>query len=260
MFLVKFLLIKHRCYKTQIIIRFYLMQLEKCLDSETVTESLCTNHSQLVLAVIRQHNHPELSVASRASSFLVKLAGKPQGSEFLGTQESVEQFQNLLTTLNVRSQERYRLFETLANVAVVSSDLFEKLQGNMNLAAILSDIVFGDGDPLGGANALEILGTLAGTPFGLEVVSRIGVIEKIERMTQELDSNPLSSLLFPETLKFIGKIGVNQLPPPRLRQIVLETVVRQDLEIHVITVAIEALSYIGCTKEGKQYLFGKAGI
>lgn len=229
------------------------------MESETVIELLCANHSQLVVAVIRQHNFLELSVAERASKFLIKLGGTTHGAEYLGSQESLSEFQGLVDSMGNRSQERYRVFDTLAKLSAVSPTLFDKLQSRMNLATTLSDVVFGDTDPLGSASALEILGTLAGTPFGLEAVTRIGVIEKIERLTQELNSNPLSTLLFPETLKFIGKIGVNQLPPPRLREIVLETVVRADVEIYVTIVAIEALSFMGCTKDGKQYLFGKAG-
>lgn len=239
------------------VISFLIDKMDKCLESDTVVQSLTSTHSNLILAVIRQHTFPELSVANKASIFIVKLASNHFGAEYLAGDESLSQFLDLVSSTCNRSVERYRVYDTLAKLATVSPELFERIQTSLNLAPTLSDLVFGNSDPLGGANALEILATLAGTPFGLEAVKQIGVVERIERMTQELEMNPLSSLLFPEILKFIGKVGVNQLPPQRLREIVLESVMRRDMEMYVTTVAVEALTLMGCTKEGKQYLFGK---
>ncbi|ODN04124.1 26S proteasome non-ATPase regulatory subunit 5 [Orchesella cincta] len=237
-----------------------IAQLDRCLETEIATELLCNNHSGIILSAIRQHTYPDLAVAKQATKFLIKLAATKPGGEFLVERESLDQFQSIIDSTNSRSPVRFRVFETLANLAVVSPEIFEKVQTAINLAATLSDLAFDASDPLGNANALEILATLAGTPYGLEAVTGIGVVEKIERLTQELSTNPFSDLLFPGILKFIGKVGVNQLPPQRLSKIVLETVLRPDLELSVISVAIEALSYIGTTKDGKEFMFKKPVI
>ena len=250
-----------------------LAQLSKCLKTDVAMHYLChptmgdggtilpvtRDHTLLVWAVIRQLIFPELSVANKASKLIVEMAGNTIGQHVCWKREFLEQFKNLLNSTDSKSQERFRVLETLTNVAVLTSELFRLVNAEINLTTTLSDIVFNDSDPLGGANALEILAELAGTPYGLEVVTQIGVINKIERLAQELDTNPFSALLFPEMLKFIGKVGYNQLPPPGLRKIVLSTAMRTDVEVHVSTVALEAMAYMGYTKEGRKFLFENSG-
>jgi len=64
----------------------------------------------------------------------------------------------------------------------------------------------------------------------------------------------MSGLIFPGVIKFIGKIGVTQMPPQDLAEMVTEALLENEKDFALSTVAVEALSYIGSTQDGKAYL------
>ena len=130
----------------------------------------------------------------------------------------------------------------------------EAVANHLKLVETLSAATFESNDPLAQMNALEILAIVAETVDGIDCLEKASVMSKVKQLGANWKNDPLSSLLLPGLLKFVGKVGVVQLPPKELLQMVVEAIVESGDDVALTTVGIEALAYIGSNPQGKQQL------
>jgi 26S proteasome non-ATPase regulatory subunit 5 len=236
-------------------------QLNRCIETSAASiDILCSEYQDLIIASINQLASDELSSAKGASEFLINLARLTPGSNFLLGPAGIDSFKKILSNPRYSEMIRFRLYDTLARLAGISPEHSEKLDERNLIILPLSEVAFNSNDPLNQMNALEILSTLAETKHGIDAVEKAGVFEKLAKLCHNWRDDPMSGLIFPGVLKFIGKIGAIQPPKDELTAIVIDAILNSDDDVPLITVALESLAYIGCTIEGKAYLDQKPSL
>ncbi|CAG7822052.1 unnamed protein product [Allacma fusca] len=215
---------------------------------------LCADHQDLLIAALKQQGGEDLGVAKQSGLFLTKLAGTDRGFDFALGRVGTDTLKQLVNDEGARGAVKFRVYETLCNVANISEKHLEAIQNNIKLIEPLNHLAFESDDPLGQLNALEILAVLSETPHGLQALSNANVFTKVIQLAKDWQNNPLGSLLFPGLIKFVGRIGVQRLPPEELVLLVLDAITNSGEDIPLATVGIEALAFIGSTQEGKLHL------
>jgi 26S proteasome non-ATPase regulatory subunit 5 len=233
-----------------------IAQLVRCVEAGgSAVKILCSDHQDLLIAAMKQEAGEDLGVAKAAGSFLTKLAATERGFEFVFGPVGTETLKQLTSDEGARGAVKFRVYETLCHVANISERHMEEIQNKIKLIEPLSHLAFDSvDDPLGQLNALEILAVLAETSHGLTALANAGVFTKVTQLAQDWQNNPLGSLLFPGLIKFVGRIGVQRLPPEELVLLVIDAIINSGEDIPLATVGIEALAFIGSTQEGKLHL------
>jgi len=214
------------------------IQLQRCAESsKLVVDLLCSEYQDLIIASINQITSEDLKVYKVAAGFLIKLVVTTSGSDFLLGAAGIQSFKTILTSPRTTGTIKFRVYETLCNIANYSVEYLQRIEEHQLLINPLTEIAFSTDDPLGQMNALEILSILAESSHGVNHLAETEVLGRIQRQSISWKQDPMmSTLFFPSALKFIGKVGLLQAPPEELIDLVIETLLENNTDFALKTV------------------------
>jgi hypothetical protein len=110
--------------------------------------------------VINQLVAEELGAAKEADNFLRKYGATKSGMNYFLSDEALQSFSSLISNPNYNDSKKFRVYETVTNVATISVEHLDKLNESLGLMQLLIRLSFKSEDFLGQINALEIISDL----------------------------------------------------------------------------------------------------
>jgi len=140
-------------------------------------------------------------ISKRTKSCLTKFGQHRHGREsLLAGEASVE----LKRIQDSSSTNRYRVFELVVGIAIISEEALDFCAMSGFLDDLLKDL--DESDVLAQLNCVSLLGDLSGVQHGLLYLERIGAVAKMESLMTLTETDTMASLLLPGIIKFFGSL------------------------------------------------------
>lgn len=230
---------------------FCLRQVDRCVQTFsgliTVIES-----SDLLNFVIRSLSDSNMGCAKVACSILVCIGKYPDGLALLLDKTHQAEFEELMIK---NDTVRFRVYDLFVKIVECNPGVFSQLRPLFNKMAneINSD------DVLLQMNCVELLTDVISIgKSGFNLPEECGVSKKLYDILKSPESNPLSSLLIPVTIKFFGFLSAKE-PHfvleryPMFFDFIFNCIISND---HSLTaISLDTIGTIGLSNDGLRVLF-----
>ncbi|XP_032904499.1 26S proteasome non-ATPase regulatory subunit 5 [Amblyraja radiata] len=194
-----------------------------------------------------------ISVANEAIKSLSRIAQNKAGLDALFTTSIL---QDLKDVMGINDVVRYRVYELVLGIAVMSPASLEYCVNGSFITRLLGELA-GD-DVLIRATAIEMLTTLTQSQHGRLYLAHQGIIDRISNMIIGANSDPFSSFYLPNLVKFFGNLAMVDSAQqiceryPAFIEKVFEMI--KGHEQTMIGVGLDTIGMLGSCLEGKQVL------
>ncbi|GAB1607017.1 26S proteasome non-ATPase regulatory subunit 5-like [Argonauta hians] len=231
-----------------------LSQLKR-ISSEQFEMHVAKDH-QFLTSLINLLAANDLQIASDAAKVLGKF-GECPGS--LNQLFHTDLKATLETVMKTKDVVRFRVYELLVSLATPSQRNMTHVMGSGLLNHLLRELYdTGDRvDVLAKMNCVELLSALAATKHGFVWLTDHSVLDKLQTLLVEADSDPMLGFLEPGLLTFFGRVARH-----RPKEIcskydhfinkVLASLNCSDMTLRVI--GVESIAHIASSIEGKKTL------
>ncbi|KAK3088084.1 hypothetical protein FSP39_014467 [Pinctada imbricata] len=218
---------------------------------EAASDELVPQDS-LVEKIVQLFADGSLEVAQQVGKFVLVLSKSSSGLCLLYNNAITSTLQQVM---NINDTIRFRVYETLINVAKQSLAALEQTHHSGLIQQLLNEVH--KDDILVQLNTIELLSDLTMCDHGLVYLDQQGIVGKLESMMQNLDTDPMAGLLLPGLMKFFG--GVARFHPKEVcgeNQVFVRNVFTSlsSPDTSLRNVAVQTVGFIGTMAEGKMAL------
>lgn len=180
-----------------------LNALLQALDDKEGADLLLSEFSNLLVRASQLLGDESLAVAAKVGALLLKVAQvSPQGLEFLFAPDTASVLRDVRA---MSSTCKMRVDELMVKAASSSAGALATVDAHGGLEALVH--CFSGDDVLLQLNYIELISSLAGTPYGFTYLEHKMVIMKLCATLSRGSDDPMAALLLPPLYDVLGKIA-----------------------------------------------------
>ena len=229
---------------------YFILQLELAAN-DLNSAAVFSSNLDLVLACLRSVASDELVIAVKASRVLICLTKQGDAGNVLIQAAVVEEMRKLCLK---NDTVRYRIYDILISLGCTSDEKLASIHNAKLIQPLIEEAL--NNDILVQLNALELLRNLSAPLHGRVYLEQEKIVDKLIDALSASVGDPLASLIVPGLLKFFGTFAHFQ--PEMLVKYPLFTEIlfnlMNDDNMGIVIVAMETISFIATTAEGKTRL------
>ncbi|KAK2168053.1 hypothetical protein LSH36_21g11000 [Paralvinella palmiformis] len=158
-------------------------------------------HEDILSEIIAKISDDSLRVAKEAAHIVMALGKDQDAACQLFQGQCINDLQQQL--MDVSDTNRFRTYELITDFARLSPENLSLCTG---LLQHLVNEVYKE-DVLVRLNAIELLTRLASVQHGLDFMDNQGIMDRLDEMMKNVDSDPMMAFLLPGLVKFFGAVA-----------------------------------------------------